>query len=611
MPRIDPIAELEALRATARSHGGDCLSVSFLGSKQNHRWRCKEGHVWESTPNGIKRGRWCPVCAGFKLWAPGLTEEEARLEEYRLLASNKGGELLSTAYKGNKVKLRWRCTNGHVWEATPNQIKNGHWCRFCAGQRLWVPGVDEAIARLEECRSLAMAKGGQCLSAAYLGNNYELQWRCADGHEWEVSPHAIKSDNWCPFCAKKQFWLPGKNHNEAGLEECRSHAASKGGLCLAETYTNRFTKVLWRCSNLHEWEANPGNVIAGGTWCPYCSGVLIWSPGHNQAEARLLECQLFAEAKGGLCLSTMYLGNNKVLRWRCVDGHEWEANPNNIKSGWWCPTCSASIGEEMCRRIIERLTDTPWPRIRPRWLLNSRGQRMEIDGYSKRFNAGFEYQGEQHYSYVSMFHATEADLTVRKGDDDRKRELCRLHEIRLIEVPHTVPKESLITYLVASLAEMLNRVIEVPVGLTMESLGSDPGRLAELEAIARRKGGELLSTTYLGMLAKHRWRCADGHEWAAVPSSIRSGRWCPFCKGRRIWSPGLSQQEARLQECRTLAEARGGHCLSAEYVYSDTKLLWTCSVGHEWEAPASRIKRGSWCPTCARKRQGRRPMPFP
>ena len=49
------------------------------------------------------------------------------------LGRKKGGKCLSTDYVNNKQKLKWQCKKGHVWEATPDTIKNkNRWCSKCS-----------------------------------------------------------------------------------------------------------------------------------------------------------------------------------------------------------------------------------------------------------------------------------------------------------------------------------------------------------------------------------------------------------------------------------------------------------------------------------------------
>ncbi len=59
-----------------------------------------------------------------------------------------------------------------------------------------------------------------------------------------------------------------------------------------------------------------------------------------------------------------------------------------------------------------------------------------------------------------------------------------------------------------------------------------------------------------------------------------------------------------IEEMKGLAKERGGECLSTTYQDARSKLLWQCVEGHEWEATPDNIKRGKWCPVCARKERG-------
>jgi len=118
---------LQDLQALAAVRGGSCLSESCRGSLRKHAWQCSEGHEWEATPVSIHQGRWCPTCSRLR--------RRLTLESLRNLAHERGGELLSATYQGALKPLRWRCREGHGWEATPNHVKCGTWCPVCAAQR--------------------------------------------------------------------------------------------------------------------------------------------------------------------------------------------------------------------------------------------------------------------------------------------------------------------------------------------------------------------------------------------------------------------------------------------------------------------------------------------
>jgi hypothetical protein len=454
---------------------------------------------------------------------------------------------------------------------------------------------------LEDMKTLARCRSGECVSTTYLGVMTKHRWRCSEGHEWDAIPNSVQKGSWCPYCAGKRIWSPGKTEAEARLEECHSAARSHGGGCVSTTYLGAMTKHRWRCNEGHEWEAIPSK-IKQGRWCPYCAGNLIWSSGLSDAEARLEECRSIACARGGECLSVAYLGTKVKHRWRCSDGHEWDAVPNSIKNGQWCPQCSGGLNEELCRIVLERLTGQPWRKAKPKWLLNDRGGLMELDGFCKPMGIAFEYHGKQHYEAIPHFHRDKNTLIRRMADDQRKRELCNEHGVKLIEIPYTVSSAAMVSFLADSLSEVIGRHFEIPDGMNLDSLGYDRGSLNGLRSLASERDGECLSATYLGVMTEHRWRCVENHEWEASPNSIKRGTWCPYCAGTFIWSPGLTEAEARLEDCRSIARAHGGECLSSTYLNSSTHLQWRCASEHEWKAIPAEIKSGKWCPFCAGQR---------
>jgi hypothetical protein len=69
---------------------------------------------------------------------------------------------------------------------------------------------------------------------------------------------------------------------------------------------------------------------------------------------------------------------------------------------------------------------------------------------------------------------------------------------------------------------------------------------------------------------------------------------------RGSWCPECAGvKRLTIKEMRVLAKHRGGQCLSKRYVNNETKLTWRCASGHEWRAPPAAVKSGHWCPYCA------------
>ncbi len=428
-------------------------------------------------------------------------------------------------------------------------------------------------ASIADMKALARSRGGDCLSDDYAGVDAKLRWRCASGHIWENRPAKVKKGQWCPFCQ-------GKHKSLAGMRE---FAKQRGVDCLSERYVNNLTPLRWRCKNGHEWDARPANVLFG-TWCPFCCG----------QRQSIDDLRAIAESRGGNCLSSDYAGAAKQHSWRCKDGHTWQASPNSIKNGSWCPKCKINYGEEICREYLEAAFLKPFPKCRPDFLRTQPRGVMELDGYCAELGLAFEHQGLQHYTVVKHFHQGGMSLDLQRKRDEKKRDLCALANVRLIEVPQ-VPDITTLADLPNLLTDQLTRFGITPT-LSLKNAPVHLDRvfnrsaLERLQVIAQRHGGTLLSNVYLGDRLKLRWRCAFGHEWSAAPANIKQGSWCARCYGNN---------PKTLEEVRLKAMEKGITLLSEEYRGNKFKLRWRCVKGHEWSAAPQRILHDTGCPRCA------------
>ena len=61
---------------------------------------CAQYHEWKARPADVKRGEWCPACAG---------TQKLTLESLQKVAAERGGKLLATAYVDSRSPLLWEC----------------------------------------------------------------------------------------------------------------------------------------------------------------------------------------------------------------------------------------------------------------------------------------------------------------------------------------------------------------------------------------------------------------------------------------------------------------------------------------------------------------------
>ena len=485
------------------------------------------------------------------------------------IAEERGGKCLSTEYLDSKKKLEWQCYVGHTWFARPGNVKyRKSWCAECEGLKLLT---------IEEMQKIAEARGGICLSKKYLNKETNLEWECAEGHTWFARPGSVKNGgHWCLVCS---------GFEKLTIEEMHQIAKSRRGKCLSKEYVSSPNKLEWECSEGHRWFATAGSIKSAESWCSKCSGNKPLTIG---------EMQEIAEARGGNCLSKEYVTSPKKLGWECSEGHRWFATAGSIKnSESWCPKCFSFYSEELCRTTFEQLFDEKFIKCKPSWLINSLGKRLELDGYCEYHSIAFEYNGEQHY-HLSFYSQKKEDLEKMTSNDAVKVKLCREKGVNLFVITY---QDNLIE--LAGLIKDKSHVMGLDVSeidfekkIDFNKVYQHRSYLKEVNKIAEERYGKCLSTKYVNSHTKMEWKCSEGHTWFSTPSHIRnSGSWCPECAGCK---------RLTIQDMQKIAEARGGKCVSTEYVDNKTKLEWECSEGHSWCAKPGDVKNsGDWCPECA------------
>ncbi|MCP4701639.1 MAG: hypothetical protein GY862_32980 [Gammaproteobacteria bacterium] len=177
------------------------------------------------------------------------------IENMRHLAQMRGGQCLSAQYINTDTKLCWQCQAGHQWEAIPKSIKQGTWCPVCSHcRKLTMEQIQQQRAskwQIEDMCSIAEERGGRCLSKKYRNVRSKLLWQCANGHQWSAMPASILSGSWCAACLGR-----GKT-----IDDMQAVAKTRGGQCLSDAYVTEQTKLLWECSEGHQWRGTAVSKI--------------------------------------------------------------------------------------------------------------------------------------------------------------------------------------------------------------------------------------------------------------------------------------------------------------------------------------------------------------
>jgi len=311
-------------------------------------------------------------------------------------------------------------------------------------------------------------------------------------------------------------------------------------------------------------------------------------------KSTLSEMRHLAKQRGGKCISRRYISSRIPLRWRCRRGHQWKAMPTNVSRGSWCPICAhrkrLTLGEMRAlaaRRGGECISD--------QYMNNETKLRW-------RCAAGHEWEAAPalvqrgrwcpHCAHVARLslHAMAAIATSRGGR-------CLSSEYINVETPLSWKCKAGHQWTATPASIRSGRWCTFCVH----------NRRLELEAmqrLARERGGKCLSTRYVNNHHPLLWECKRRHRWKATPGNVKGGKrkrgtWCLECYNLRR----RFHAKHSIERMKKLARRRGGLCLSEEYINSKSRLRWQCDKGHCWLAVPVAIRRGSWCPVCARNQK--------
>lgn len=183
---------------------------------------------------------------------------------------------------------------------------------------------------MQSVHQLARAARLTCMATEWLGARDRYLFRCEKGHEATRRLDRLRMKPFCLVCAKLESEQLGP------MATLLSNAASVSVTCLETSWLGAKHRYRFRCSAGHEWTSVPS-----GTWrsrgCKVCARASCTPT--SQGQEYLSTLQNIASSRGGVCLSSQYLGVNEKYSFRCAKGHEWSTYPSSVMSGSWCRRC--------------------------------------------------------------------------------------------------------------------------------------------------------------------------------------------------------------------------------------------------------------------------------
>ena len=299
------------------------------GSHSMKKWRCTKKHDWMAiVKSRALRGDGCPYCSGAKVWN-GFND---LVTTYKKIASEAHNWDPKTVSAGSSKKAEWVCDLGHVYVARiADRVGKNSQCPFCTRFKV-LPGFNDLLTTHPD---IAKEADGWDPSEVMAGDNRKKTWNCEYGHQWRSQPNGRTGrGDGCPYCAGK-LPITGETDLQTTHPEI---AAQATGWDPRNVTRGSGRKLEWKCSKGHSWKATPAHRTKEKSNCPYCTGqkVLV---GFN--DLAFLRPDIAKEAYE--CDPTsVTLGTNRKLKWKCKEGHIWQTSVSTRIRGSGCPTCAES-----------------------------------------------------------------------------------------------------------------------------------------------------------------------------------------------------------------------------------------------------------------------------
>ena len=373
------------------------------------------------------------------------------------------------------------------------------------------------------------------------------------------------------------------------------------------------TKVWWVGKCGHKWEASINNRSRGAS-CPYCSHKRLLSGFNDMATLYPKLASEWNYAKNGdLRPNEISAGSQKRVWWVCPRGHEWQAVVYTRRDGNDCPYCSSeertSFNEKAIAYYLRQKT-TVVESYHDKLL-----GKKELDLFLPEYNIGIEYDGDYFHKNLQR--------------DLEKKELCRKHNIRLINVrepncPMLEDPDVIILEgkdeksLSTAISSLLNLVCKTDFDDISVDVTRDRAKIYELHITGEKdnslsscypelakewhptKNGSLTPTMfYRSSGRKVWWMCNCGHEWQAKIVDRINGKGCPYCSNKKVLEGYNDLKTTNPKLASEWNYSKNGDLTPEMFVNGSMKIVWWVdNHGHEWEASIAHRNAGEGCPIC-------------
>jgi hypothetical protein len=228
----------------------------------------------------------------------------------------------------------WQCPEGHDYRARIASRSNGLRCPRCQSLA-WVNPV--LAAEWHPSRN-----GDLTAWDVKSHSSQRVWWCCQAGHEWKVSIDNRANGRGCAQCSghiTSTGRVRGTLQEQAPEIAAEWHPTKNGALQPSGVFSHSGRMVWWRCVHGHAWEAQIKSRVTQHTKCGQCSGRAA-TPERNLRTQAPASADLWHPTRNErLTPDDVTSGSDRVVWWRCANGHEWQGKVSDRVRAPRCPEC--------------------------------------------------------------------------------------------------------------------------------------------------------------------------------------------------------------------------------------------------------------------------------
>lgn len=381
-------------------------------------------------------------------------------------------------------------------------------------------------------------------------------WLCKKGHEWEsIVSNRTQHNRGCPYCVNQKAYA-GNCLATINPRVAKEWHPTKNGKLTPEDVTpgSSRKKVWWRCDKGHDWQALVKNR-SNGHGCPCCSGLKVCKENSLAFKIPNLVREWHSSKNGSLTPNDVTSASGRKVWWICKKGHEYVASMGSRSRGTGCPLCTNKTSV-MELRVFTELKYV-FPDIRHR----ERIDKVECDVYFPSLMVGLEYDGVYWHKDKNEKDRLKNIFLEKKGV-----KLIRVRESGLTTISENDVIFDLRKKKYKQLVDELLKKIQKISVLSKSDQENIDSYLAKTEL-----ANNDLFINMLDMLP------------------------LPF--------PGSSVLDQKPGLAKEWHPIKNGKLAPGDVTpFSNKKIWWKCSRGHEWEAIIGDRTNGTNCPYCGNKK---------